>query len=196
MHLLQRLLVFLSSYNSLQLCCGMQGKDRSYQDLAKDMPDLHNPSVVKVVHDIRVKQDSQLSDQLNSTLEGVHTECINFYTAWFQELHAEYSQQDLLATAGQTDDVTRAASSSLPCPIAETFLSALGLQYSSQRPEQHASGICAIAASEGCRVPALLKRISTTMATSHFGASLSADQRCALDEALKERLQQRQCGAC
>ena len=173
-------------YNSLQLCCGMQGKDWTYQDLAKDMLELHDPGVVKVVHDLRVKQDSQLSDQLNPTLESVHTECINFYAAWFQQLHADYPQQDLLATAGRTDDVTRAAASSLPCPTAETLLSALGLQYSSQQPEQHASRICAIAASEACTVPALLKCISTTMATSHFGASLSADQRCALDQALKD----------
>ncbi|DBA92363.1 TPA: hypothetical protein ACH3X1_015768 [Trebouxia sp. C0004] len=163
-----------------------QGKDWTYQDLAKDMLDLHDPDVVKVVHDLRVKQDSQLADQLHPTLESVHTECINFYTAWFQELHAEYSQQDLLATAGRTDDVTRAASSSLPCPTTETLVSALGLQYSSQQPEQHASRISAIAASEACTVPALLKRINTTMATSQFGASLSADQRCALDQALKD----------
>ena len=164
----------------------MQSKDWTYQDLAEDMLDLHDPGVVKVVHDLRVKQDSQLLVQLNPTLDVVHTECINFYAAWFQELHADYPQQDLLATAGRTDDVTRAAASSLPCPTAETLLSALGLQYSSQQPEQHASRVCAIAASEACTVPALLKCITTTMATSHFGASLSADQRCALDQALKD----------
>jgi len=124
-------LQFFVCMTSLQLCCGMQGKDWSYQDLAKDMLDLHDPGVVKVVHDLRVKQDSQLPDQLKPTLESVHTECINFYTAWFQELHADYSEQDLLATAGRTDDVTRAAASSSPWPTAETLLSALGLQYSS-----------------------------------------------------------------
>jgi len=179
-------LQFFVCMTSLQLCCGMQGKDWSYQDLAKDMLDLHDPGVVKVVHDLRVKQDSQLPDQLNPTLESVHTECINFYTAWFQELHADYSEQDLLATAGRTDDVTRAAASSSPCPTAETLLSALGLQYSSQQPEQHTNRVSAIAASEACTVSALLKRLTTTMATSHFGASLSDDQRCAIDQALKD----------
>jgi len=179
-------LQFFVCMTSLQLCCGMQGKDWSYQDLAKDMLDLHDPGVVKVVHDLRVKQDSQLPDQLNPTLESVHTECINFYTAWFQELHADYSEQDLLATAGRTDDVTRAAASSSPCPTAETLLSALGLQYSSQQPEQHTNRVSAIAASEACIVSALLKRLTTTMATSHFGASLSDDQRCAIDQALKD----------
>ncbi len=50
-------LQFFVCMTSLQLCCGMQGKDWSYQDLAKDMLDLHDPGVVKVVHDLRVKQD-------------------------------------------------------------------------------------------------------------------------------------------
>ena len=44
---------------SLQLCCGMHGKECSYKDLAKDMLDLRGPDIVKIVHDLRVKPDAQ-----------------------------------------------------------------------------------------------------------------------------------------
>ena len=91
----------LVSMTSLQLSCGMQGKEWSYEDLAKDMLDLHDPDIVKIVHALRVKQDAQLPDQLHPTLESVHAECISIYTCWFEELHAAYPEQDLFGNSWQ-----------------------------------------------------------------------------------------------
>ena len=91
-----------------------------------------------------------------------------------------------LATAGRTDDVTSATSSTSLCDTAETLLSALGLQYSSQQPEQPTHSVSAIAVAEACTVPALAKRIAATMGTSQFGASLPDDQKCDIDQALRD----------
>ena len=91
-----------------------------------------------------------------------------------------------MATAGRTDDVTRATSPTSLCDTAETLLSALGLQYSSQQPEQPTHSISAIAVAEACTVPALAKRIAATMGTSQFGASLPDDQKCDIDQALRD----------
>ena len=111
-----------------------QGSDWSYEMLAKDMLELHDPACITAVHQYKLEQDVKLIEPKQPSLHSVYEECIQVYTEWIKGLHAMYDDQEMLVTAVRTDKATAAAGqtiseNALPAYTVSHVLQASGLQY-------------------------------------------------------------------
>ena len=112
----------------------LQGSDWSYEMLAKDMLELHDPACVTAVHQYKPEQDVKLTELKQPSLHSVSEECIQVYTEWIKVLYAVYDDREMLVTAVRTDKATAAAGQSistnaLPAYTVSHVLQASRLQY-------------------------------------------------------------------
>ena len=151
----------------------MQGVAWSYEALAKDMLDLHDPACVKAVHAFRHQQALQLEQPNHPTLEDVHIACVACYAKWFEDELAKYPVSDLVNAVARTELATRSSgwqfqTSTSNCTakdVADGILQASGLQRSG---DQSAQWLSIVASSEACSVSDLTQQLQATIATSTF----------------------------
>ena len=160
-----------------QVCTGLilllQGVVWSYEALAKDMLELHDPACVTAVHAFKCQRDLELQQPQHPTLEAIHDTCVACYTKWFQDEHANYPEEDLLITVARTEHATRSVGWQFPdtssnrsaSDVADGILQVSSLQRLS---DPSAEWLSAVAVSEGCSVPDLITQLQQTAATSTF----------------------------
>ena len=90
----------------------------SYEALAKDMLELHDPACITAVHAFKCQRDLELGQRQHPTLADIHATCVACYTKWFQDEHANYPEADLLITVARTEQVTRSSAGSFLTPPA------------------------------------------------------------------------------
>ena len=168
-------------HDPLCLCTGlmllMQGVAWSYEALAKDMPELHDPACITAVHAFKCQLDLELEEPQRPTLQDVHATCVACYIKWFQDEHADYPEADLLITVARTEQATRSSGWHFPATrsstsandVADGILQASSLQCLGD-PSAH--WLLAVATSEGCSVPDIITQLQQTAATSAFLQSL------------------------
>lgn len=174
---LDLLIAAKTSCLSIDLTLLMQDVVWSYETLAKDMLDLHDPACVTAVHAFKDQQDKKLDQPQHPTLQDVHQSCVACYTKWFQDEHANYPEADLLITAARTELATRSSgwqfpdtsSNSSANDVIDGILQASSLQ---RLGDPSAQWLSAVAIAEGCPVSDLIQQMRQTLDSSPFMQSL------------------------
>ena len=190
--------LLVAFHDSLSLCPGlillMQGVNWSYEALARDMLELHDPACVTAVHALKCQRDLELEQPQHPTLEDVHETCVACYTKWFQDEHANYPEADLIITVARTEQATRNSGWQFPDPSSNSSANDVAdgiLQASSLRRlgDPSAHWLSAVSSSEGCSVPDLISQLQQTAATSTFMQSLLFSPECGHQEDMPSMLQ-------
>lgn len=174
----------------------VQGVTWTYESLAKDMLDLHDPAALTAVHAYLVQKDEKLKSPQHPSLEDTNADCIACYTAWFKDLHSKFSDQDLVLTAARTEAATRAATWQLidmpdtqtPHAVIDTILLASSLQLTG---DTSVPWLSVIACSVALSVPDLVQKLQDAHSNSLYVQSMlpSADASCNMHTLLEQHSQ-------
>ena len=147
----------------------LQGIAWSYEALAKDMLELHDPDCLRAVHGYKLQLDARATAPQHPSLHDVYAECISTYANWFQQLHKKYPQHDFLAATARADIITARAGSAQPdacsTSLAKQVLQASALECTT---EPATGWLHAVASHQQCSVPDLMQQLQDTLASSTF----------------------------
>ena len=171
--------LLIGIHDPLCLCTGlmllMQCVAWSYEALAKDMLELHDPACITAVHAFKCQLDLELEEPQRPTLQDVHATCVACYTKWFQDEHADYPEADLLITVARTEQATRSSGWQFPATRSSTSANDVAdgiLQASSLQRLGDPSAHWLLAVATACSVPDIITQLQQTAATSAFLQSL------------------------